>query len=122
MASRLSLRCTCGCEFSVPAGVPIGALVPCPRCTQTLRISHVPTSARPPSHGGNKPASYVGPPPSHSGARPLPKKRLGVPAVPGGYVPLRASQSEVLVNYGLWTLLFGVLTTLMPILPIQGPG
>jgi hypothetical protein len=45
-----------------------------------------------------------------------------VPAAPAGHIPLRANQSEVLVNYGLWTLLFGVFTTLSPIIPIQGAG
>lgn len=100
-------------EFSVPANVPIGALVPCPRCSQTLRISSVPTApvkARPiDGHGGHghRPPSYSGP-----------KKRLGVPSAPG-HVSLRGDQSEVLVNYGLWTLLGGILLTLTPLMPIQ---
>jgi hypothetical protein len=110
MPQRVSLRCNCGCEFSVPANVPVGSLVPCPRCSLTLRISHVPTTtprARPVNGGAHRPPSY------HA-----PKKRLGVPTAPG-HVALRRDQSEVLVNYGLWTLLFGVLLTLTPIIPID---
>ena len=117
MPQRVSLRCNCGCEFSVPANVPVGSLVPCPRCSLTLRISGLPTPkpaqaarARPVDGGAHRPPSYHGP-----------KKRLGVPTAPG-HVALRRDTSEVLVNYGLWTLLFGVVMTMTPIAPIQSPA
>ena len=116
MTSRLAMRCTCGMEFTVPGTVSIGALVPCPRCTQTLRVSSVPVAkatARPAaSHAHARDHEHR--PPAYRG----PRKRLGVPAAPG-HVSIRSDQSEVLVNYGLWTLLLGIFSTLTPLLPIQ---
>jgi hypothetical protein len=116
MTTRLAMRCSCGMEFTVPGNVSIGALVPCPRCAQTLRVSSVPVAkatARPAaSHAQAHDRAY--PSPAYRG----PRKRLGVPAAPG-HVSIRSDQSEVLVNYGLWTLLFGIFSTLTPLLPIQ---
>jgi hypothetical protein len=45
-----------------------------------------------------------------------------VPQAPGGYVSIRHGDSDVLVNYGLWTMLAGLLSTLTPVIPIQGAG
>lgn len=45
-----------------------------------------------------------------------------MPQAPGGYVSIRHGDSDVLVNYGLWTMLAGMLSTLTPIIPIQGAG
>jgi len=113
MPHRLTLRCSCGLEFSVPADVPVGSLVPCPRCTHTLRITSVPTAAARPVGGGrhqdHRPQSYAGP-----------RRRLGVPVAPG-HVSLRRTDSDVLVNYGLWTLLAGIVSTLTPLAPINSP-
>lgn len=116
MSSRLAMRCSCGLEFTVPGNVSIGALVPCPRCTQTLRVSSVPVAKATtrPAGGHGHAHDHAHRPPVYRG----PRKRLGVPAAPG-HVSIRTDQSEVLVNYGLWTLLLGIFSMLTPLLPIQ---